>query len=118
MGKKAKEGFTDTGPHRKSRTVEGRESQCIALAYDLVEKRLREGTATSQEIVHFLRMGAPQERKKAELLDKQMRVLDAKAEAYESSRRMESLYADAIEAVTKYRSSVPRTGDTIDDLDD
>lgn len=115
MGKRPKAETIDTVRHRKSNTVEGREAQCIALSYDLVEKRLREGTATSQETVHFLKMGSPSERKKVELLDKQIAVLEKKAEAYDAAKRMESLYADAIAAVTTYRSSVPKTGEVLDD---
>ncbi len=115
MGRKPTESYKDTRRHRKARTVEGRESQCIALSYDLVEKRLREGTATSQETVHFLRMGSPSERKKAELLDKQIQLIDAKIKNMESAEDIKELYADAIKAVTSYRSSVPRTGEIIDE---
>ena len=115
MGRKPKQDYTDTGPHRKARTIVGREGQCTALAYDLVEKRLREGTATSQETVHFLRMGSPSERKKAELLDKQIEYLNAKIENLKSAEDIKALYADAIQAVTSYRSSVPRTGEIVDD---
>lgn len=111
MGKRPKE----EPVYRKATTVEGREAQCIALAYDLAEQRLREGTATAQEVVHFLRMGSPSERKKQDLTDKQIEVLVKKAEAYDSAKRVEELYSEAISAVTRYRSSVPRTGEIIDE---
>lgn len=38
---------------RKALTPEDREQQLIAAAYDLAEERILNGTATSQEIVHF-----------------------------------------------------------------
>ena len=49
-------------PLPKAFTPEGRENQLISFAYDLVEKRLREGTATAQETVHFLKMGSTKSR--------------------------------------------------------
>lgn len=119
MGRRPKEpnveAISEPKTYRKARTAEGRESQCIALSYDLVEKRLREGTATSQETVHFLRMGSPSERKKAELLDKQIAYIDAKIKNLESAEDIKALYADAIQAVTSYRSSIPRTGELVDE---
>ena len=39
---------------RPALTPEARENQMIALAVDLVEQRLLDGTASSQETTHFL----------------------------------------------------------------
>ena len=50
----------DNTPKRKIRpalTPEARENQLIALAVDLVEKRLIEGTASSKETTHLLKLG-------------------------------------------------------------
>lgn len=85
-----------------ARTPEGRENQLISLAYDLVEKRLREGTATSQETTHFLKMGSAKERKELEILEKQKKLLDAKTEALESNKRIEELYSEALKAMSRY----------------
>lgn len=87
-------------------TAEGRESQMIALAYDLVEQRLRNGTATSQETTHFLKLGSLKERKEEKLLEAQIRLAEAKAAAYDSNKRMEELIAEAMKASQSYRSSV------------
>ena len=98
----------DISPHYKAKTSEGREQQLIALAYDLVEQRLREGTATSQETTHFLKLGSTRERKERELLEQQLKLMEAKVDALESTKRMESLYQDAINAVRNYSSSIPK----------
>ena len=51
---------------RPALTPEARENQLISIAYDLVEKRLLEGTASSQETTHFLKLGSTKERKEKE----------------------------------------------------
>lgn len=81
---------------------EARENQLIALAYDLVEKRLQEGTATSQETTHFLKMGSPKERLEKEILEKQKKLMDAKANALESHKRMETIYEEVLTAMRAY----------------
>lgn len=108
--------YEDTGPHQKPTTQEGQESLCIALAYDLVEDRLRHGTATSQETTHFLKMGSSKERREAELDAMRIEVLKAKAEAMESLKRVEAMYQDAINAVRSYTS--PATLGPVEDRHD
>ena len=43
--------------HAPAKTPKGRENQLISLAVDLAEKQLQEGTASSQVITHFLKLG-------------------------------------------------------------
>lgn len=81
---------------------EGVENQNIRLAYDLVEKRLREGTATSQETTHFLRIGSPTAKLEQDILRLKKAKLEAEIEAIKSQRRTEELYADAILAMKSY----------------
>lgn len=107
MGKKATPTSSGDKPKRVKRvppalTAEGRENHLISLAYDLVEQRLLNGTATSQETTHFLKMGSLKERKELEIMEKQKELLDAKAEALASSKRIEELYSNAIEAMKAY----------------
>ena len=87
----------------KRLTPEARENQLIALAYDLVEQRLRDGTATSQETTHFLKMGSTKEHLEKMLMEEECKLKKSKTEALESQKRMEALYAEAIEAVKRYR---------------
>ena len=87
---------------RPALTPEARESQLIALAYDLVEQRLRDGTATSQETTHFLKMGSPKERKDREIQDEEIKLLRAKTENLQSARRIEELMSNALAAMKSY----------------
>lgn len=83
-------------------TPEARENQLIALAYDLVEKRLREGTATSQETTHFLRRGSTMEKLEEEIRKKQKELIQAKTEAIQSAKKIEELYTNALNAMRRY----------------
>lgn len=92
--------------------IEARENQMISLAMDLVEQRLRNGTATSQETVHFLRLGSMREREERTKLENEIILLKAKTEALESAARMEDLYAKAIDAMKRYGGEAYRTDET------
>ena len=81
---------------------EARENQLIAAAVDLAERQLLEGTASPSVITHYLRLASGRERLEREKLERENAVLRAKAEAYESNRRTEELYAQAIEAMRSY----------------
>lgn len=86
-------------------TPEGRENQVIAMAYDLAEKQIREGTASAQVITHFLKMGSQKERMEREVLAEQRKLLTAKTGAMESSKNMEKMYEDVINAMKRYSGS-------------
>lgn len=81
---------------------DSRENQLIAMAYDLVEQRMRNGTATSQETTHFLRMGSTRARYEKQIMEKQIELMAAKKEALESAKRIEELYTNAIKAFRDY----------------
>ena len=93
----------DQTKRRPARTPEEMENRLIALAYDAVEERIRNGSATSQELVHFLRLGSQRERVEQDILEKKKELIIAKTEAMESAKRVEALYEDAMAAFTKYR---------------
>lgn len=92
----------ETIRNRPARTPEARENRLISLAYDLVEQRLIDGTATSQETTHFLKLGSTKERIEREILERQKDLITAKTEALKSQKRVEELYADAIAAFRSY----------------
>lgn len=89
-------------PMRPALTPEARENQIIASAMDLAEKQILEGTASSQVITHFLKLGTVKEKLELEKLKKENQLLEAKTEALESQKRIEELYADAIKAMRTY----------------
>lgn len=90
---------------RPALNPENREKQLISMAYDLAEERLRNGTATSQEIVHFLRLGSIREKKELEMIEKKNELMNAKTEALQSTKRIEELYSNAITAFAAYRGA-------------
>ena len=87
---------------RSALTPEGRESQLISLAIDLAEKQLREGTASSQVIAHFLKLGSTKAQIEKELLEKQRDLAEAKADSIKSGKRMDELYLQAVNAMKTY----------------
>ena len=102
---KVKASDTNNSPTKKRRpalTPEARENQLIALAVDLVEKRLIEGTASSQETTHFLKLASSKARIEKEILERQKDLITARTEALQSQKRVEELYAEAIKAMRKY----------------
>ena len=87
---------------RPALSPEARENQLVSLAVDLAEKQLREGTASSQVIAHFLKQGSIKERIEKEILEKQKVLIEAKTQAIQSAQRIEELYADALNAMRDY----------------
>lgn len=101
---KVKKINTETKPKtiRPAINPEARENQLISLAVDLAEKQLLEGTASSQVITHYLKLGSTKERIEKEILEKQKELITARTEALQTSKRVEELYANAINAMKRY----------------
>lgn len=87
---------------RPALTPEARENQLIYLATNLAEQQLRDGTASSQVISHFLKLGSTKERIEKEILEKQKELITAKTESLQSAKKIEELYANAISAMRRY----------------
>ena len=87
---------------RPGLTPESRENQLIALAIDLAEKQLREGSASSQVISHFLKLGSTNNMLEKAILEKQTALLTAKTESIKSGKVVEELYTNALAAMRKY----------------
>ena len=87
---------------RPALTPEARENQLIALAVDLVEQRLLDGSASSQETTHFLKLGSMKNQLEMEKLREENKLLKAKTESIQSAKRVEELYAEAINAMRRY----------------
>ena len=87
---------------RPALSPEARENQLISLAIDLVEQRLIDGTASSQETTHFLKLASTKSRIEKEILEKQKELISAKTENLKSAQRIEELYAEAITAMRNY----------------
>ena len=99
---------------RPATSVEARENQLISLAVDLAEQQLLEGTASSQVITHYLKLGSTKERIEKEILEKQKDLIDAKTSSLKSGKRIEEMYESALKAMRNY-SGYSDTGDDYDD---
>lgn len=93
---------SSTRPNRPALTPEAKENQMITLAIDLAEQQLREGTASSQVITHFLKLGSTKERLEKEKLAKENELLRAKTEAIQSQGEMKEMYEAALNAMKRY----------------
>lgn len=87
---------------RPALTAEVREMQLIAKAYDLAEQRLTDGTASAQEVTHFLKLGSSKEKLEREKLEAENRLLVAKVESLQSQQRTEEMYIEALAAMRNY----------------
>jgi len=100
---KEKSGSNSSRKMRPALTPEARENQMISLAVDLAEKQLIEGTASSQVITHYLKLGTMNHKLELEKLQKENELLKAKTESIQSAQRMDELYAEAIRAMGSYQ---------------
>lgn len=89
-------------PRPPATTVEGRENQLVSLAVDLAEQQLREGTASAQVISHYLKLGSTRERLEQERLEQENELLKARVDAMASAKKVEELYAQALDAMRSY----------------
>ena len=94
-------------------TPEARENQLISLAIDLAEKQLLEGTASSQVITHYLKLGSTKERLEKQMMEKQVELITAKTEALQAEKKAEELYSRAIDAMRKYNGIEEWNEDTL-----
>ena len=104
MAKGVKSDSKEKRPMRRPAiSSEAEENQGIALANNLALEQLRNGTASSQIIVHFLKQGSMKERLERERLEKENELLRAKTEALQSEKKVEELYEKALEAMSEYK---------------
>lgn len=99
---KVKNTSSTTRKTRPAISPEGRENQMIALAVDLAEKQLRDGTASSQVITHYLKLGATVAKLDVQLKMKELELMQAKTDNLKSVKRSEELMEEAIKAFRRY----------------
>lgn len=87
---------------RPARTPEEREDELINLAIDLAEKQLIEGTASTQVIVHYLKLGSTRGLTEQRMLEQKTELLTAQTESIKSAKRVEELYDEAMRAMQRY----------------
>jgi len=105
----------DSRPRRRPATTpEGREQQLGAMAFDLAEKQLADGSASAQVITYFLKANSVRERKELARLEHETRLAEAKIAQAGSANKMETLMENAMKAFTEYKGG----GNTEEDEDD
>lgn len=101
MAKRRK--VSEVEAHRPATTPEARENQLISLAVDLAEKQLREGTASNQVIVHYLRLGTKKAKLEEQMLKQKTELVAAQTENMKMAQRVEELYSEALTAMRAYQ---------------
>jgi len=106
---------TEKTPRKPATTPEARESEVIGLAIDLAEEQIRDGTASSQVITHFLKLGSSREQLEQERLEHENELTRVKIESIESQKRVEEMYLEALNAMRSY-SGNPQASDQNDEI--
>ncbi|MFL5667196.1 MAG: hypothetical protein ACJ8BW_38490, partial [Ktedonobacteraceae bacterium] len=88
-------------------SAEARELEIASQAYDLAEEQIDSGTASSQVITHFLKMGSTRERLEQQRISHENELLQVKREAIEGQKRVEELYMAALDAMRSYAGHAP-----------
>ena len=96
---------------RKASTPEERENEMIALAVDLAEEQLRNGTASTQVISHYLKLATKRESLERDILEQRYELMSAQTEAIKSAQRVEELYSEALSAMRLYNGQVEKMDD-------
>jgi len=75
----------------------------IALAMDLAERQLREGTASAQVITHYLKAAGIRETLEREKIQKENLLLAARVGAIENEKNNGEMYQKALAAMRSYQ---------------
>lgn len=89
-------------PIRPALNPQSRENQMISLAVDLVEQRLRDGTASAQETVHYLKLASTKAKLESERAQLENELIRAKIQSLRDQADIKKLYNDAIDAMRRY----------------
>lgn len=116
MPRRASEPREEPTQRRPATSPKARENQMINLAESLAEQQLRDGSASSQVITHYLKLGTERERLEVQRLVHENEVLKAKVESFASAKRTEELYESALNAMRAYQGQPPL--EMPDDFDD
>jgi hypothetical protein len=101
----------DRRKRRPAHSEDGREKQLVSLAIDLAEKQLIEGTASSQVITHYLKLGSTREKLEQDRLRNENELLKSKVDQLASAKKVEELYAAALDAMRAYTGQEPEQED-------
>lgn len=86
-------------------TAAARERRLVGLAYDEAERRLKDGTASSEMICHFLRVGSSKEYLDQQLMAGKIELQAAKTEMFKAQQKTEEMFVEAIAAMKSYQGN-------------
>lgn len=89
---------------RPASTPEAREQQLVNLAVDLAEKQLRDGSASPSVISHYLKLATRREILEREILEKQSKLIEAKAQTINKEKEDQAIAKAAIDAMKSYHA--------------
>jgi hypothetical protein len=90
---------------RRAKDETQRENQLVNLAVNLAEKQLKEGSASSQVITHYLKIGSTKEKLEKKKLERDIELMTAKTETIKSEKRSEEVYEKALAAMKEYQGA-------------
>ena len=90
-------------PRRPAISPEARMSQLVGLAVDCAEQQLRDGTASSQVITHFLKYATKEKELELQILERQRDLIEAKTEQIHDQKRTDEMFREAIDAIRGYQ---------------
>lgn len=93
----------DYQPLRPATSREGRQAQMENLALDLIEKRLRDGTASSQETTLYAKSASTRGKIEEVRLQHEIELMKAKKTQIESQAELQEMFKNAIDAMHNYR---------------
>lgn len=91
-------------PRRRSpaKTPEERESILVSMAMDRIEQQIADGTASSQVLTHFAKLGSSRESLEQERLRNENEVLRKKVETMQAAVDVKNLMTEALKAFRGY----------------
>lgn len=102
----AKKKSSEEIPNRRPATSpKDQEDELINLAVKLAEQQLRDGTASTQVIVHYLKLGSTRGMLEQEMLENKTKLVKAQTESIQASKKNEELYENALKAMSLYSGS-------------
>lgn len=103
MAKASTSASKSTQKVRPALSPEAREQQMISLAIDLAEQQLMDGTASSQVITHFLKLGTTRAELEKEKLKIENKKTEAQIKSLQNADEMKALYENALKAMRNYQ---------------
>lgn len=116
----ARQRSSDVGERRRkpATTPEAREQELVSLAFDLAERQIREGTASSQVITHFVKAGSIRERLEQQRITHENEMTQVKIDAMRQAEAREAVYEEALKAMRAYSGQEPAPDESHDENPD